>query len=71
MRAKFTVTKVMHTTWSEQAELVASHSGTPEDNQFSSATPAGRLDITITADDARGFLQPGKSYYLDVTPAPD
>lgn len=71
MRAKFQVENVKHTTWGREVELYAVHSGSPEDNQFASATPAGKLTMTITAASALDFLQPGKKYYLDFTEAPE
>ena len=40
-----------------------------EDNQFSEATPNGELTMTISNPNAFGFLQEGKSYYLDFTEA--
>lgn len=72
MRAKFKVTKV--TTFeggSQEVNLHAVYSGdkNSEDNQFSQATPSGQLTMHISNPAAIGFLEVGKSYYLDFTPA--
>ena len=69
MRAKFQVESVKRTTWGREAVAYAVHSGNAEDNQFAAATPAGKLEITVTNPAAMDFLEPGKSYYLDFTPA--
>ena len=39
----------------------------PEDQRYASATPSGSL--TIQVDNPAVTFEPGKSYYLDVTPA--
>lgn len=39
----------------------------PEDQRFAKATPSGSL--TITVDNPAVSFEPGKSYYLDFTPA--
>jgi len=71
MRAKFKVESI--TTWEggqEQAKLRAVMADELEENQrFNKASPNGELTITISNPAAQGFLQPGKSYYLDFTPA--
>ena len=36
---------------------------------WSKATPSGSLELTITNPEARGQFQPGKSYFLDISPA--
>jgi hypothetical protein len=69
MRAKFEVQSVKRTTWGREAVAVAVYSGNAEDNQFAAATPTGKLEITVTNPAAMDFLEPGKSYYLDFTPA--
>lgn len=72
MRAKFNVTKVTKEFYGEEVELHAVYASetNAEDNQFSSATPNGHLTMTISNPNAIGFLQEGKSYYLDFTEAP-
>ena len=71
MRAKFSVSKVTDQPWGEEVLLHAVYSNTnnEEDNQFSEATPAGQLQMTVSNPAAKGFLQEGKSYYLDFTQA--
>lgn len=69
MRAKFQCDSVTTTTWSEEAKLSAVYTGNKEDNEFAEATPSGQISITITNPAAKGFLSPGKKYYLDFTEA--
>jgi hypothetical protein len=69
MRAKFRVDSVTCYAGSREVTAFAVHSGDPEDNQFADATPAGKLSMTVTAGAAKDFFQPGKSYYMDFTPA--
>lgn len=72
MRAKFNCTKVETTTYGQEVELWAVYAGdtNAEDNQFAAATPNGRLTMTISNPNAIGFLEQGKSYYLDFSEAP-
>lgn len=71
MRAKFRVESVTkHAYGGEQASLRAVMADELEENQrFNKASPSGELSITIDNPAAQGFLQPGKSYYLDFSPA--
>lgn len=72
MRAKFNCTKVTTEPYGEEVELWAVYSGdsNSEDNEFSQATPAGHITMTVSNPTAFGFLQEGKSYYLDFSEAP-
>ncbi len=38
----------------------------PEDQRFAKATPSGSLSITV--DNPAVTFEPGKAYYLDITP---
>lgn len=69
MRAKMTVQKVTKTSYSETVELSAVCGKSPEDNSFTKATPCAALTMIIDNPAAHGFLVPGKSYFLDFTPA--
>lgn len=72
MRAKFSVVSVKEYGYGgKEAELSAVHSGSPEDNQFAKATPSGSIKMTVDNPVAKDFLVPGKSYYVDFTPAPE
>lgn len=73
MRAKFIVEKVEEQYGNEQVTLWAVYGGetNEEDNQFSSATPAGQLQMTISNPNAKGFFEVGKKYYLDFSLAKD
>jgi hypothetical protein len=48
------------------AEFQAVTDGSPEDKAFHAATPSGSLKFSSILQDA---FEPGKSYYLDITPA--
>ena len=70
MRAKFTVEYVNHLAYGDRiVKMSARYSDSPEDNQFARATPSGSLEMHISNPDALDFLEPGKQYYLDFSPA--
>lgn len=79
MRAKFQVESVTdygsqypgHVAKRVKLNAVYSHEKNTEDNQFSSATPSGTLEMMISNPNATDFLKPGKKYYLDFTEAED
>ena len=50
------------------AEFNAVYSGSPENEKFFAATPAGSLKVSTIRE---GVFEPGKSYYLDITEAPE
>lgn len=69
VRAKFyceAVTNFNHGN-SQQVKLSAVTGGYPEDNEFSKATPAGDLSMTVDNPEVNGFFYPGNTYYLDFT----
>lgn len=41
----------------------------PEDEAFTKATPSGSLNVTITNPEVIRMLEPGRKFYLDLTPA--
>lgn len=71
MRAKFRVNNyTQYTGAGRRFELSAvTDDGTPENQRYHTATPAGQLSITIDNPAVVDFLSPGKSYYLDFTEA--
>jgi hypothetical protein len=69
MRAKFRCESVTQFVAQENVELRPVTQGSLENNSFSKYTPAGKLEMCITNPGAIGFFQPGKEYYLDITPA--
>lgn len=48
------------------AKFEAVTSGSEENKQFFAATPGGSLKVCTIASDV---FEPGKEYYLDITPA--
>ena len=72
IRAKMTVSEITRTSYgTERAKLNAVYSSTnnSEDNNYSKATPSANLEISIDNPAAQGILIPGKSFYVDLTPA--
>lgn len=72
-RAKFactSVTKSKH--WNKDhefnyaAKFNAVMSGSEENDKFFAATPSGTIEVSTVAADV---FEPGKSYYIDFTPA--
>ena len=67
VRAKFIcsgkegTTVFLHTVYSEGIQS--------EDGRFTKATPWGELRMNVDNPDAAIQFEPGKSYYLDFTPA--
>jgi len=39
-----------------------------ENKSFASATPNGNITFTVTNPRVHGMFEPGKAYYLDITP---
>lgn len=67
---KFRCESVTKTTYGETPKLVAQYDqDLEEDRRFSKATPSGTLEASISNENVFGFFQPGKCYYLTVTPA--
>jgi hypothetical protein len=71
VRAKFRVQSYTQYTGSgRQFTLGAvTDDGTPENERYNKATPAGTMSITIDNPAVVSFLEPGKDYYLDFTKA--
>ncbi len=79
IRAKFYCVEVAKTasgigsgTTGEQVKLAAVYGGNdPNDpnKAWSKWTPSGQLTLHITNPDAVGQFEPGKTYFLDITPA--
>ncbi len=70
MRAKFFVEYVSHLAYGQRmVKMSARYSDSKEDNEFAEATPSGSLEMHISNPGAMNFLEPGKAYYLDFSPA--
>jgi len=84
VRAKMGVQVVEKTTYSETVKLqcvmgrktadgkdrCATSEEAREDNSFASATPSGKMELSIDNKEVHGFFQPGKSYYIDIIEVP-
>lgn len=72
MRAKFKIDSVKHFSGPRvevEATPVCRDPGTPENESFHKWTPTGKLTMNICNPAAVNFLEPGKEYYVDFTPA--
>lgn len=69
MRAKFEVQTVTKSTGQEVVRLTPVISGSEENKSFAKFTPGGSLELYVNNPDAYGFFEPGKAFYLDITPA--
>jgi hypothetical protein len=67
-RCKFKVESVKK--WSgthEEIVFDAVHGGSKENESFASATPSGKLVITVTNPNVIGKFVPGSEVYIDIT----
>jgi len=60
---------VLKTAFGETVKLNAVVDGSEENKSFSNYTPSATLSMTIDNPAAIGAFVPGKSYYVDFTPA--
>lgn len=70
-RCKFRIESVKK--WAGQYEEIifdAVHGGTKENESFASATPTGKLVITVTNPAVIGKFTPGTEVYIDITEVP-
>lgn len=74
IRAKMSVNEVISSTYSDQVKLSPVMGGpgaTAEDNNYSKATPGGKLELTIDNPALKGVIKPGQVFYVDLTPVPN
>lgn len=72
IRAKMRVTSVTFTQYNSQiAKLEAVYDllNNKEDNTYAKATPCAEFQLTIDNPEAQGILLPGKTFYIDISPA--
>ncbi len=70
MKAKFKCSSVIQYEGQSIATLNAvQRNDVPENTQFNTATPAGKLEINVTNPSALDYFKAGKSYYLDFSEA--
>jgi hypothetical protein len=74
VRAKFRCMSENTKKWSTNGDASRSYDfqamydpDVPEDQRYAKATPTGNLTIAI--DNPAVTFEPGKAYYLDITPA--
>ena len=73
VRAKMSVQVVEKSTYSEltKFQCVMGGATSKEDNSFASATPSGKMELSVDNKAVHGFFKPGKSYYVDITEVPE
>lgn len=73
VRAKMGVQSVEKTTYTELTKFQCVMGGKTcaEDNNFASATPGGKMELSVDNKAAHGFFKPGKSYYIDIIEVPE
>jgi hypothetical protein len=73
VRAKFTVCTVTRVNWSPTARKIQLQpicdTTTPENERFTKFTPAGDIWLQVDNPPAADFLELGKTFYVDFTPA--
>lgn len=74
VRAKFRCTQEVATRWGGTADPSRAYNfdavyeaDKPEDQRYAKATPVGKL--TMTVDNPAVVFEPGRSYFLDISPA--
>lgn len=70
VRAKFYVYSVERTVNGGHVTLQAVSRG-EENKQWASATPHGKIEMTILNELAVDFFEPGQEYFVDFEPAPE
>jgi hypothetical protein len=73
IRAKMEVRSVTSSTYCDKVELSPVCGGpgySKEDNSFASATPGGKLELTIDNPALKGVIKPGQVYYVDLSVVP-
>lgn len=70
MQAMLTVQSVKLMTYGEELEFNATYTGTPEDNNYSEATPTASAKLMITNKKLLGQFKPGQRFYVRFEEAP-
>jgi len=73
IRAKFSCQQVVTTDWGASKQVMINFQAvyddkTEENRRFSKSTPSGDLWMIVDNPDAVKAFEPGKYYYLDLTP---
>jgi hypothetical protein len=68
---KFHCESVTHFPSGQESVVLAARydKSLPEDQRFSEATPMGEMKFSINNPAVKGFFEPGKTYYIEVTPS--
>lgn len=69
VRAKFRCASVTKDEYGDELVVLRPVLGGADNAEWSKATPAGKVELTVTADGARGKFEPGRDYVLTFEPA--
>jgi len=70
IRAKFLCIRVTNDMYgNEGVELQPVYGDGKANDQWSEATPSGKLEMTISVKGAQGKFEPSKEYFLDISEA--
>lgn len=70
-RAKFRCNVLTDYGTQQTVSMLPVVDGSPENQAFWAATPAGEVQLTISNPDAFAAFKAGSDYYVDFTPADD
>lgn len=71
VRAKFRCDSIEHTADGATVKMAPVISGSEENKTFYRYTPGGSISLAVVNKDTAARFEPGKSYYVDFTPAAD
>ncbi len=69
VRAKFKCESKTLTVNGAQVTLVPVTTGSKENEEFFKYTPYGKLEVGTINPEAAKQIEPGKEYYIDISPA--
>lgn len=69
IRCKFRCDSVERFAEASSIKLHAVTDGSSENKQFFKWTPSGQLAVAMVNQEAAAQFEPGKDYYIDITPA--
>lgn len=70
-RAKFVTQSITEYNGAKEVKATPVKTGSEENDQFWASSPGGDLRLYITNLPAAEMFKPGKSFYVDMTPAED
>lgn len=68
LRAKFQVTTITHYENGSEVKMLPVTRGSPENEEFFKWTPSGEIKIGLIKKEQAEVFQPGREFYIDMTP---